>query len=66
MNITNLFAELQVNPRSVATYRKLVDHYKNCNLLNEAEAFEELIKRKFHADSPTSHQEQLPHIGEVP
>jgi hypothetical protein len=58
MNIVQLYAELQTNTRNVAVYRQIVDHYKNCNRLDEAEAFEELVQRKFHANRPNSNPKQ--------
>lgn len=56
MNIVKLFADLQTNPTKMA-YQKIADHYKNCNQINEAEAFEELIKEK-HGRSTHSDKEQ--------
>lgn len=58
MNIVNLYAELQAHPRQVAIYRKITDYYKNCNMTNEAEAFEKLIHRKFDVDHTNLDQEQ--------
>lgn len=58
MNITNFYAELQLNPRSQATYRKLSDYYRSVGMLNEAEAYLELIRKKFNADSTSADQEQ--------
>ena len=51
MEIIKLYAELLANPKSIADYKKLIAKYKNCNMLNEANAFQELIQRKFNADS---------------
>ena len=59
MQIINLYAELLANPHSLADYRKLVSHYKNCKQTNEASAIEDLIKRKFNADSSSTDEEQL-------
>jgi hypothetical protein len=60
MNPLKLFAELQVNPFSVTVYRKLADHYRNAGMTNEAEAFEDLIRKKFDAHSPHVDKEQQP------
>ncbi len=51
MNPLKLYADLQLNPNSIATYRKLADFYKNQNMSNEQVAFEALI-RKMLNDSP--------------
>lgn len=66
MTLLSLFAELQINPWSVAAYRQLAEHYKSCNMQNEAEAFQELIRRKLDVDSPHPDQEQQPNHQEVP
>jgi hypothetical protein len=58
MILIKLYAELQANPRSVATYRKLAEHYKNIGMVNESEAFIELIRKKFNANNSNSNQEQ--------
>jgi hypothetical protein len=58
MNIVNLYAELQVHPHQVAIYRKIAAYYKSCNMMNEAEAFEELIRKGFHVNDPDFDQEQ--------
>jgi len=57
MTLLNLFADLQANPKNKATYHKLIDHYKLSGLNNEAEAFEELMRKKFD-DNPDTNQEQ--------
>lgn len=58
MSLTKLYAELQLNPLSKPVYRKLADHYCSIGMVNEADAFMELIRRKFDADHPDSDQEQ--------
>ena len=58
MKIVQLYAELQTNPRNAAAYRQIVEHYKSCNRPDEAEAFEELIKRKFHANHSNPNPKQ--------
>lgn len=58
MNITNLYADLQANPYSKSAYRKLAEHYKSIGMNNEAEAFLELIRRKFDAHSTNADEEQ--------
>ena len=50
MKIVQLYSELQMNPRNIGVYRQIVDYYKSCNKTEEAEAFEELIKKKFHVN----------------
>lgn len=60
MNPLKLYAELQLNPLSKSAYRKLAEHYAAHGMGNEADAFKELIKRKFDADSPDAHEEQRP------
>jgi len=58
MNPLKLYAELQLNPLSKFAYRKLAEHYAQQGMANEADAFKELIKRKFDADSPDANEEQ--------
>lgn len=58
MLLAKLYSEIQVNPRNVAVYRKLADQYRQLGKTNEAEAFEELIRRKFHADNSSTDKEQ--------
>jgi len=58
MTLVNLYAQLQLNPRNVAVYRQLAEYYRSVGKTNEADAFLELIRRKFHADDPASHEEQ--------
>jgi|688.fasta_scaffold33908_7 hypothetical protein len=58
MNLTNLYATLQTNPRSKDVYRKLKEKYELLGMLNEAKAFQELIEKKFNADSSNNHKEQ--------
>lgn len=48
MLIQKLYSDLQVNPRSIATYRELAKFYENIGKINENKAFLELIKKKFH------------------
>lgn len=57
MKAENLYAELQLNPRNQTAYRKLADHYKAIGMLNEAQAFLELIGKKFNVDSADLNQE---------
>lgn len=59
-----LYSELQSNPRNQAIYGKLVEHYKVHNMLNEADAFLELIRKKFHADRPSVDEKQPSHNTE--
>ena len=58
MKIVKLYAELQINPRNIKAYRGLAEHYKNCNMENEHQAFLELIDRKFNDHNPNPDQEQ--------
>lgn len=51
MLIINLYADLQANPRSKETYRKIKEYYESLGMKNESEAFEELIERKFNVDN---------------
>jgi hypothetical protein len=44
MTVLRIYAEIQVNPDSVAAYRQLVDYYKGSEY---AAAFEYLIRMKF-------------------
>lgn len=58
MDITMIYAEIQINPRNIVAYRQLAEHYKNCNRPNEADAFLELIRRMWDADSANTHKKQ--------
>lgn len=58
MILAKLYADLQLNPRSKDVYRKLLEEYEKLGMHNEVKAFEELIKKKFHADSTHIDQKQ--------
>lgn len=58
MKIINLYSELQLNPKSQATYRKLYEYYKSIGMLNEAEAYKDLISRKFNDNDPDIDEKQ--------
>lgn len=53
MNAINLISEILANPSNLVAYRQLIDFYKKENLMNESNAFEELI-RSSNANSPDS------------
>lgn len=59
MEIIKLYADLLANPRNLVAYKDLIKKYKELNLENEFKAIEELIQRKFNADSSHSNKEQL-------
>ena len=61
MDITMIYAEIQTNPRNIVAYRQLVEHYKTCHRLNEAEAFQELIQRISDVDGTDINEEQQSH-----
>jgi hypothetical protein len=65
MDITTIYAEIQINPRNIVAYRQLAEHYKNCNRLNEAEAFQELIARISDANNSDIDKEQQPNNQSV-
>lgn len=58
MKITNLYAELQSNPRSRAAYRKLAEHYRNCNQENIEKAFLYLMEKKFELPNNSNPDEE--------
>lgn len=58
MYLQNLYNELQLNPRNKVTYRKLSEVYRKSGMINEAEAFEELIRKKFDDNHPITDKEQ--------
>lgn len=58
MDPTNLYAELQLNPKSRAAYRKLAVYYKNCNQNNIAEAFLYLLEKKHVSDGSNTNEKQ--------
>ena len=57
MDLINLYSELQTSPRNQAIYQQLSKYYQNHGLSNESEAFLDLIKIKFYADSTSTDQE---------
>ena len=61
VDITTIYAEIQINPRNIVAYRQLVEHYKICNMPNEAEAFQELIQRISDVDGTDINEEQQSH-----
>jgi hypothetical protein len=52
MILIKLYADLQENPRNKAAYRKIQEYFESIGMTNESKAFEELIERKFNANSP--------------
>lgn len=58
MIVIKLYSELQVNPSSAATYRKLAKYYKSIGMINESEAFFDLIKKKFNVNHPNPDEKQ--------
>ncbi len=58
MLISNLYAKLQLNPRAQAIYVKLVEYYESIGMLNEAEAYRELIRKKFNGYNTPVDKEQ--------
>ena len=53
----DLYAELQLNPRNLVVYRKLVAAYRSQNMKNEADAFDELIHKKYNVKNPDINSE---------
>ena len=58
MLIINLYAKLQLNPRGYAIYSQISDFYQSMGMENEAEAFKELIRKKFNDSNSDVDQEQ--------
>lgn len=58
MSLMKLHSDIQANPKNLAAYRKIVEIYRKAGLDNEAIAFEKLIQKKFHDNSPTINQKQ--------
>jgi len=58
MKLPNLYSEIQVNPKSQATYRRLAEHYRNCNQQNIADAFFYLIEKKFNVFNCTDNNQE--------
>lgn len=57
--LIRIFSEIQVNPRSIAAYKALITYYRERNLLNEAEAFEDLLSRiKDDNGTPTDEKQR--------
>jgi len=51
MKLTEIIAEIQDNPNNVSAYRQLIEHYKDCNRIEEASAFEYLLEKKYGPNS---------------
>lgn len=56
MILIKLYSDLQINPKSIETYRKIKEYYESIGMHNESEAFNKLIERKFHDNSAYSNQ----------
>ena len=48
MNIVRLYADLQLNPNSHATYKEIAKYYKNIGENHISTSFEKLIEKKFN------------------
>jgi len=57
MILIKLYSELQENPRNKVVYRKIQEYFESIKMLNESKAFEELIERKFNANSTDINKE---------
>lgn len=66
MQIVNLYAEILANPRNLVAYQDLISHYSNIDQKNEQKALEELVQRKFNANSASSNQEQFQDNQKMP
>ena len=51
MDIYKIYLELFDNPNALKTYRELENFYKTNQLFSEAEAFANLIEKKFEKKS---------------
>jgi intergrase/recombinase len=59
MELLNLYAEVQSNPRNTNAYRSIIKYYRKRGMLNEASAFEMLVEEILHeSDSNSSDKEQ--------
>jgi intergrase/recombinase len=59
MELLNLYAEVQANPRNINAYRNIIKYYKKRGMFNEAEAFNMLVEEIMHgSDSSNSDEEQ--------
>ena len=47
MELINLIAEIQANPRNINALRRLVTYYQNNQKKHEAESFQYLIETKY-------------------
>lgn len=47
MHLISLFSEIQANPKNIRAYRRLIDHYRKQNMINEEQAFISLLEEKF-------------------
>ena len=63
MELLNLYAEIQANPRNLNAYRYLIKYYKQHGMDNEAEAFAILVEEKTKNGSNNIHpnKEQSTH-----
>lgn len=54
MELINLISEIQLNPRNVVVYRKLIKFFKEHGMENEYEAFKNLVEKiSDHSDIDT-------------
>lgn len=59
MDLPNLFAELQANPKNLNAYRMLIRYYDEHGMTNESQAFQELLEEiKRGPDDPNPNPKQ--------
>jgi len=58
MQLPFIISQIQANPSNFNAYRQLIDYYKSCGQLDEAQAFEYLIDRKINEPSSPDHNVQ--------
>jgi hypothetical protein len=50
MNLTKLYAIIQLKPRNKKIYKEIKKYYESIGMKNESEGFNNLIERKFNAE----------------
>lgn len=57
MNLTKLYAIIQLKPRNKKIYKEIKKYYESIGMKNEAEGFNNLIERKFNAERTDTDKE---------
>ena len=56
MELIRFFSEIQANPNNLNAYRQIIEVFERKGMENEANAFKEMLSKKYGIDSTNSHQ----------